>query len=169
MLKLTSPARTLALVIGAAVAIACSDSTEAPFVTTNSPLSGLTKGATNDSAPAAPGTPVTAAAGSIHGTVRGQSAPGSGPDTMATAPRIANVKVTAYKLVGDGATATAGEQVAAATTNANGEFTLPTLPSGSYYVTFVPPSDSKYRGQYVFGPVNSQTDRYPWYIVLSNK
>lgn len=169
MLKFISPARALALVVGATVAIACSDSTEAPFVTTNSPLAGLLKGVTNDSAPATSGSSTTATSGTIHGTVRGQAVPGSGPDTMATAPRIANVKVTAYKLVGDGATATAGEQVGATTTNASGEFSLPALPGGSYYVTFVPPSDSKYRGQYVFGPVNSQTDSYPWYIVLSNK
>lgn len=170
MLKLTrSPARALALVAAAVVGIACSESAEGPIATTTSPLSGLLKGLTNDSAPTSPTTPTTATSGTIHGTVRGQALPGSGPDTMATAPRVANVKVNAYKLVLDGTTPTAGEPVGATTTNANGEFALPSLPSGTYLVTFVPTNDSKYRGQYVFGPVNSLTDRYPWYIVLSNR
>jgi hypothetical protein len=155
--------------VAAAVGIACSGTPEAPIASTTSPMSGLLKGLTNDSAPTSPGTPTTPSSGVIHGTVRGQAVPGSGPDTMATAARVANVKVTAYKLVVDGTTPTAGEQVGATTTNATGEFALPSLPGGTYLVTFVPPNDSKYRGQYVFGPVNSLTDRYPWYIVLSNR
>jgi len=168
MQKLTrSPVHALA-VLAAIVGIACSDTPEGPIATSSSPLAGLLKGLANDSAPTAPGSS-TLGSGAIHGTVRGQSAPGSGPDTMATAARVSGVKVTAYKLVLEGTTPTAGAQVAATTTDSTGAFALPSLPGGNYVVTFVPPNDSKYRGQYVFGPVNSETDRFPWYIVLSNR
>ena len=89
---------------------------------------------------------------------------------MVTAPRIANVKVTAYTIASNtGGEVAPGDQVATTTTNASGDFQLPTLPGGNYVVTFIPPAESKYRGQYTSGPVNSQTDRYPWYIVLSLK
>jgi hypothetical protein len=173
MLRLKrSPVPALLLAITTTVAIACGDKGAADpvVVTTTSPLAGLQRGQTNDSAPGAPSTPPATSSGAIHGTVRGPAAPGSGPDTMVTAPRIANVKVTAYTIASNtGGEVAPGDQVATTTTNASGEFQLPTLPGGNYVVTFIPPAESKYRGQYTSGPVNSQTDRYPWYIVLSLK
>src|SRR5688572_19463729 len=68
------------------------------------PLTGLQHVASQDSAgnnppPMPPGTP---GPGYFQGTVLGPSEPGGGPDTLATAPRVAGAVLAAYALPPNG-------------------------------------------------------------------
>jgi hypothetical protein len=156
--------RSRLYVITAAVAIAAaacgSESIAGP---TGNPLTGLKETTTHDSNTSNPG---GSGPGYFHGTVLGQSAPGGGTDTLATAPRIANVKVTIYQGVQTASGVTTGTEQGSVVTDASGQFTLPTLPGGLYVVTFVPPTGSPYHGVYAFGTLSSVSGTYPWWVVL---
>lgn len=171
---------TCAFAFVAGVALACAgDSTSVD----KSPLDGLTRVSSTDSGgtpptnppPSDTGTtpspPPNPGPGSFRGYVRGQAEPGTGPDTMATAPKVANVRVTAYPRLPSSSADSLGVGPAAASvlTDANGEFQLPTLPGGEYVVTFVPPESSIYRGVYATATAHSQSNTYPWWVVLPKK
>jgi hypothetical protein len=147
--------------------IACADSGSEPI--DDSPLAGLTRVTTNDSSTAPP--PSTPTPGYFRGTVRGYSTT-SGPDTLATAVRLPNVRVTAYPRI-ESRTDTLGTGPAAGSvlTDANGEFTMPTMPGGEYIVTFNPqaPEDSQYRGGWTVTTVHERSQESPWFIMLPKK
>jgi len=148
--------------------VACSDGGPAP-VDDNSPLAGLARVSTNDSAGApAPANPTP---GYFRGMVRGYS-PASGPDTLANAVKLPNVRVTAYPRI-ESRTDTLGTGPAAGSvlTDANGEFTMPTIPGGEYIVTFNPqaPEDTQYRGVFTVATVHATSHEYPWFIMLPKK
>jgi len=146
-------------------ALACSGSD--PTSVQKSPLQGLTKVGSNDSGST---TPTPSGPGYIRGTVMAPSAPGSGGDTLSTALRIPNVKVTIYPRVTSGAdTVAAGPEAGSVFTDANGLFQLPTLPAGEYIVTFVPPADSPYQGVYAFGPLHERSSDWPWWVILPRR
>ena len=151
-----------------AFALACSETTEN---TPASPLAGLSQSTAKDSMGVpVPGNPSNTSPGVVKGTVLGPSAPGSGGDTLATAPKVANVVVTAYPVTGGTAGApTLGPQAASVTTGADGKFTLPSLNAGSYVVTFTPPSSSVYSGVWVTGHISAASAAYPWWVVLPKK
>lgn len=157
-------AAALAAVLAGAVTIgACGSDPVPPSVP--SILAGLA--ATNaDSAP--PPTPQpTPGTGAFHGLVLGH---GTGPDTMATAPRLQGVKVTAYPHSGwDGQEPVVGAAAAVMTTDGTGAYQSPMLPGGNYIITFVPPTDSEYRGVYVQGNINSTSDVGTWVVILPRK
>jgi hypothetical protein len=150
--------------------------TEHPTVVKGSPLSGLQRveadsggGPPPDSAGSPAPDPTSP--GYVHGTVLGPSAPGSGNDSLSTAPRIAGVVVTAISRVAPTASDTIGigSAVATVTTGADGRFQLPTLPGGEYFVTFVPPANSGYGGVWVSGTINARSSEWAWWVVLWKK
>ncbi|MGV3710578.1 MAG: hypothetical protein ACO1Q7_17235 [Gemmatimonas sp.] len=163
----TTSLTSAALLIATCVFAACSDSSTEPQPQT-SVLTGLSAGTRNDTVttPA----PNTSGSGNFRGTVMGPSVTGPGTDTLATSPRIANVTVTIYPRLADvNGEITLGAAAGSTTSNAQGQWTLPTLPAGEYVVTFVPPENSNYRGSYAFGPLRSNSNQYAWWVVLNKK
>lgn len=153
------------LILGAAVAaLACGDT---PTDVDPSIILGLSKAEANDTVTTTPPPPSQASPGSFHGFVLG---PGTGPDTMATAPRLQGIAVTAYPLLGwSGTEPQVGETAASLITDANGAFQSPTIPGGEYVVTFVPPANSIYRGVYVTTTIHEGSDGGNWWIILPRK
>lgn len=127
-------------------------------------LRGLSESQSNDTTGTVPPPPTNPTPGSFKGFVLG---PGTGPDTMATAPRLQHVAVTVYPHLGwSGSEPRVGAMAASMVTNANGEFASPTLPGGEYVVTFVPPAGSVYRGVYVTTTIHSGSSGGNWWVVL---
>jgi hypothetical protein len=154
-MKPLKSSRAIAFALCAAAAIACAD-----HPTNIGGLHGLDFVSTPDSGLLTPDT--SAAPGYIHGYVYGY---GGGSDSSQSAPRLVNVKVTAY--VNDPSNSSGhGAEVANVVTDANGEFALPKLPFGTYLVTFEPPAPLGYRGAYVVATSDEQTGRAPWWIFL---
>lgn len=160
-----TPRFGLSLALLAGLTIACSDD---PTGTEQNPLSGLSQRTGSDSLgnplPPAPANPTP-------GVFRGQVlAPCTGSctgDTLATAPRIPGVVIKAYKVMGgSAANPTLGPVAATVTTGADGKFTLPELPGGEYVVTFTPPPTTNYAGVWVTAHTSSQSDDYPWWVIL---
>jgi len=159
----------VAIALMTATIVGCSD--DDPTGAPNSPLTGLTQQEGADSLgnplPQEPSTPTP---GSFHGTVLGPSAPGSGNDSLATAPRVAGVVVTAYPVIGGSpGSPTLGAAEATVTTGTDGRFTLPTLSGGSYVVAFNPPSTSIYGGVWVTASTSATSNDWPWWVVLWKK
>jgi hypothetical protein len=146
---------------------ACSDG-PAPNRIEDSPLAGLVASQTNDTSSATPPQPSTDP-GYFRGTVMAPGSPGGSGDTLATKPRIANVTVTIYPRIGTDFPPQPGDEAGSVVTGADGLFQLPTLPAGEYIVTFVPPANSQYAGVYAFGPLNSNSKDYPWWVTLPLK
>lgn len=134
------------------------------------PLAGLVPGASNDSSPVT-NPPPDPTPGSFHGTVMGHSPFPPGTDTLSQLPRIAGARVTAYAhgQPSAGDTLGVGPQVASVTTDANGQFQIPTLPGGLYIVTIVPQAGSQYQGVYVAAIAHAHSADYPWWVVLPLK
>lgn len=163
----TSTLMSAAALVSACIFTACSDSSTEPQPQTTV-LSGLSASARNDTvttpAPSATGT------GNFRGTVMGPAVTGPGTDTLSTSPRIANVTVTIYPRLADvNGEITLGAAAGSTKSNAQGQWTLPTLPAGDYVVTFVPPENGIYRGTYSFGPLRSNSNQYAWWVVLPKK
>jgi hypothetical protein len=161
-------ARPFALLIGlgASLAIGCSDS---PTEAEDSPLSGLAQRDGRDSVgnplPPPPSTPVP---GGFHGTVLGNSEPGT-VDTLETAPRVAGVAVKAYKVIGGSAAEPElGPVEQSVTTSADGKFAL-TLSGGNYVVTFTPPASSIYGGVWISASTSATSNDWPWWVILWKK
>jgi hypothetical protein len=156
---------------------ACSDSTSTERE--QSPLAGLSRSAASDSAGnAPPGTAadtaqavpslpdsLNAGPGHFRGVVRSSEGV-SGPDTLAGSKRLADVKVVAFPRQANGEP---GAQVAAVTTNAQGEWQLPTMPSGNYIVTFTPPANSTYQGIWVIATAHPRSHEWPWWVTLPKR
>lgn len=153
----------------AGVAVACSE--DSPTQPTLSPLAGLRSEDARDSTGNAPPPPPTGtlSPGTVRGTVLGPSAPGAGNDSLETAPRVADVVVTAYPIVAMGAEPELGPAAGSATTDANGRFQLQSLPGGEYVVTFNPPTSSEYGGVWVTTVIHGGSDEHPWWVVLWKK
>jgi hypothetical protein len=167
MKRSSGPAFALLFALTSAFAVACSDS---PTENGNDPLAGLAQRDGKDSIgnplPPAPSTPV---AGGFHGTVLGPSAPGSGGDTLASAPRISGVVVKAFKITGGSqAEPELGPVEQTVTTGADGKFAL-TLSGGDYVVTFTPPANSVYGGVWVTAATSATSDQWPWWVILWKK
>ncbi len=157
-----------AALVSACLFTACSDSNTEPQQPATGVLAGLSAGARNDTVttPA----PTATGSGNFRGTVMGPSVTGPGTDTLSTSPRIADVKVTIYpKLADVNGEIAVGPAAGSTTSDAQGQWTLPTLPAGDYVVTFVPPENSIYRGSYAFGPLRSNSNLYQWWVVLTKK
>lgn len=167
---MSRPVRFLAPRLLAVLSIvACESATDG---SPRSPLAGLTQSAARDSAGTSipTGTAGTTGDGFARGTVIGPSAPGAGNDSLNTAPRIAGVRVAAYKVLGGtAANPVLGAEAAAVVTGTDGKFTLPTLPGGEYRVTFTPPSTSVYAGVWVTGALHSGSSTHPWWVTLPRK
>lgn len=147
-------------------AVACDDGTTDPE---DSPLAGLAQRDGKDSVgnplPPPPSTPVP---GGFHGTVLGPSTPGM-VDTLATAPRISDVVVKAYKVIGGSEVEPElGAVEQTATTGADGKFAL-TLSGGNYVVTFTPPANSIYGGVWVTASTSATSNDWPWWVILWKK
>lgn len=168
MTNMTSGRTLLLLTVTAAFAMACTDT--GPTID-KSPLAGLTRVQSNDTGTTAP-PPGPTTPGSFHGIVFGQATFPPGTDTLANAPRLANVRVTAYPRV-ESRTDTLGVGPAAASvlTDANGAFQMPDLAGGEYIVTFNPqaPDDTKYNGAWSIATIYDRSDEYPWWIMLMKK
>src|SRR5687768_9142501 len=149
----------------AGLCLACAD--KGPTIVNDSPLAGLARVESNDSSVTT--TPTDPTPGYFHGTVLGPSAPGAGNDSLATAPKIANVRVTIYPQAAGGSPTDVGPAAGSVLTGADGKFQLPTLPPGEYVVTFVPPANGIYQSVYAFGPLRSNSADYPWWVVLPKK
>ena len=136
-----------------------------------SPLEGLVLAVPEDSSgnPTPPPTG-TAAPGYFRGTVRGPNAPGQGGDTLSTSPRIAGVTVTAYPATSNGSGGLQlGPSAGSTSTNAQGEFTFPTIPGGGYAVTFIPPTGSDHVGVWVVTQVHATSHEFPWWVTLPRR
>lgn len=153
------------LVLGAVLACNGDDSLRpAP-----NPLQGLNALDARDSTGTlVPPPPAGAAtAGYFRGTVLGPSAPGSGNDSLETAPRVVGARLTAYPIIQDGVAAgTIGAALAEIYTDADGRFTLPLLPGGEYVVTVTPPTGSPYGGVFVTATAHAESHVHPWWVVL---
>ena len=157
----------LALALASTLTVACSDS---PTETEESPLVGLAQRDGKDSVGnPLPPPPTNPTPGSFHGTVLGPSTPGSGNDTLATAPRVSGFVVTAYPITGgtqaDPDLGTAEKSV---TTGADGKFAL-TLAGGDYVVTFTPPATGIYGGVWVTAATSPTSNDHPWWVILWKK
>ena len=151
----------IAAIVAAVAAAACSDDPAAPVAPE---LAGLSRGNSNDTT-SGQTTPGTTTPGSFHGFVIGR---GTGPDTIATAPRIAGATITAYPHLGfDGETPRVGASAGSVTTDANGFFQFPTIPGGDYVVTIRPPAGSEYQGQYALTTISNISNTGNWWVVLS--
>ena len=141
----------------------CSDS--GPAAPDSDPLAGLAAATRGDTAeappPEAPPSP-----GHFVGTVYGYE---PGTDTLASAVRLRDVRVTAYERAETSEGVGAGRQVATVLTNALGFFHLPTLPGGEYVVTFVPPASSPYHGGWTTAGAWQQSGDHPWHIMLPRR
>lgn len=167
MQRLARPGLLL-LVFCTGLAIACSDD---PTGSEDSPLAGLAPRTASDSIGNPPPPPPTnPTPGSFHGTVLGPSEPGAGNDSLATAPRVAGVVVSARLVTGGSeADPDLGPVAASVTTGADGKFQLPTLSGGTYVVTFTPPANSIYGGVWVTSTTSATSNDWPWWVVLWKK
>jgi hypothetical protein len=162
----TSLTAFAAILLVAVAAAACADQA-ATQPTGESPLAGLSAAGRNDTAQA-PANPAEPTPGFFRGTVYGYI-PGRS-DTLETAVRLAGVRVTAYPRVPSSSDPYAvGPAAASVTTDANGEFVLPTLPGGEYAVTFTPPEGSKYRAAWTVGVAHAGSGDRPWWVMLAAK
>jgi len=141
-------------VLVAAMAIGCAGDTTAPNI-----LAGMVQVTVADSTGTAP-PQEPMAPGFFRGVVMGYE---SGPDTLANAQRLAGVSVKAYARVGD---QPSGDAVAAVTSDANGEWQLPTLPGGEYVVTFTPAGNT-YHGAWTIGRTSASSGEHKWWIMLA--
>jgi hypothetical protein len=161
----------LALVVALTAGLFVSACSDSPTENENSPLTGLTqRGGSDSTGNPLPPPPTNPTPGSFHGTVLGPSQPGSGGDTLASAPRVAGVVVTAYPVTGGTESLpTLGSAAATVTTGADGKFQLPTLTGGTYVVTFNPPASSIYGGVWVTAATSATSNDWPWWVILWKK
>lgn len=164
------PRSLMLLATAVGFAVACSD--DDATGPTNNPLAGLIQSDERDSiGNAPPPPPPTQEPGYVRGRVLGQSdvQPGQNVDTLETAPRIANVRVTVYPKLNNDPIPKLGSEIASVLTDAEGAFQTPQVPYGEYVVTFTLPEDSEYQGVWVTGLIHGSSHEHPWWIVLPKK
>jgi hypothetical protein len=154
-------------VLAVTTAIACTDSNPAAPATQQNPLKD---GVQLQSPDTANGTGGTAAQGdgSFHGSVKGYNE-ADFPDTLKSVKPLANVTVTAYHAELTNADPKLGAVAAKVSTNADGQFTLPTLTGGLYVVTFTPAPADAYDGAWTIATASSKSGDLPWVIMLRAK
>ncbi len=167
MSKLIVRGAPLALVLLSALVVACSDQGSPITQPSASALAGLSLVSRNDSTPGS--SAALTGPGYFRGTVFAPATVHTGNDSLASSLRISGVTVTIYSNVSTTGGSTIGAKQGSVVTDAAGYFMLPTLPAGQYIVTFVPPAGSIYQGSYAFGPLNSDSANWPWYVTLSKK
>ena len=162
---------TFFALLGAAAMMACAEGGVAP--PTGEKLTGFSVGEIKDTAitGGTPGTISGPGPVEVGGTVKGV---GTGSDTMATAPKLADVVVKAYKFRGySGNEVLIGDEVGSLATNADGWFGYISLAPGKYVVTFTPPASSAFRSIYVTydspGAPAGTTVASVWSIFLPRK
>ena len=161
------PRSVLVVAVLAALTACGSDD---PTGNPSSPLNGLSQSEGRDSTgTSVPSPPASTTPGYFRGTVLGPSSPGSGSDTLATAPRVGGVTVTAYPRLTSASVPEVGPAAASVTTGSDGKFQLPILPGGEYVVTFTPPAGSPYAGVWVTATAYSGSSEWPWWVVLPKK
>lgn len=155
------------LLAAAILAMACSDSTGS----NSSPLDGLAQRTGSDSiGNPLPGEPTAPTPGTFRGFVLGPCGSACTGDTLATSPRVSGAVIKAYPVTGGSpANPTLGPMEATVTTGSDGKFQLPPLAGGEYVVTIEPPSSSPYSGVWVTAFTSSQSDDYPWWVILPYK
>jgi len=161
-------ARTLAILATLLLALACASDGTSPEP---SPLAGLVQGSATDSTGTAPPpAPTPGTPGYFRGTVLGQSPPGAGNDSLATAPRVVGARVALFPVMGlSTGDPDLGPEAAAVITGSDGRFALPTVPGGSYAVTVTPPGGSIYMGTWITATIHDQSHTFPWWVVLNRR
>jgi hypothetical protein len=160
---------TIAIAAVAALISACASDPASPVT---SPLYGLTPAMVGDSVGNPPPTspaPEPGVGGQFRGTVVGSESFPPGTDTLAAAPRLANVRITVYTQLSGGALPTVGPIVATMTTGSSGAFDFPSLPGGDYVVAFVPPAGSPYYGIWVTSTAHAASGLFSWWVVLGRR
>lgn len=135
------------LAVFAVVITACADGEVAPAI--GDRLTGFSVGEIKDTAVSGgtPGVPSGTGPVQVGGTVKGV---GTGSDTLATAPKLADVVVKAYQFKGySGNDVLIGDEIGSFTTDANGWYGYFSMAPGKYVVTFTPPATSAFRSIYV--------------------
>ena len=154
----------------AAFVIACSDSRPAAPDGGADPLQGRVQLQSPDTAISGggPSTAPSQGDGFFRGAVRGYSE-ADFPDTLRSAKPLASVTVTAYPATLTDREPKLGPAKASVVTNAQGEFTLPTLPEGLYVVTFTPPGGASYDSGWTLATAHPGSGDRPWIIMLRAK
>ena len=163
MLRKRTPWIAPALALSVVAVIACSDTKPTTPAAEPSPLEGRIQVQSPDTGG---GNTVTRTGnGLFRGTVMGYSEADL-PDTLKSARRLANVVVTAYPAELTSGEPKLGPAAASVTTNADGQFTFPTLVGGLYVVTFAPPAGSPYASVWTIATAHSESGNQPWTIML---
>ena len=154
----------------AAFAIACSDSRPVAPEGGADPLKDRVQLQSPDTAVRGGGTSPAPSQGDgfFRGVVRGYSE-ADFPDTLKSAKPLANTVVTAYPAELTDREPKLGPAKASVVTNADGEFTLPTLPGGLYVVTFTPPAGASYDSGWTLATAHPGSGDRPWIIMLRAK
>ena len=157
-------------ILALAAALACGDSKPTTPDEGNDPLQNLVQVQSPDTARGGGGGPPPTIQGDgfFRGVVKGYSE-ADFPDTLRSAKPLAGVTVTAYPAELTNGDPKLGPPASVVTTNANGEFTFPTLPGRLYVVTFVPASGDAYDSAWTLATAHSQSGDRPWTIMLPLK
>lgn len=162
-----SRSRLLALAFGGALVLLTACESDGPTDASRSPLAGLARTTGMDSTGNVPPPATDLQDGYFRGRVLGASEPGSGDDSLETAPRLADVLVSVYPRVnGSESEPELGPAVATMLTDDNGDFESPLLTGGAYVVTFTPSASSGYTGVWVSAIAHSGSHEYPWWVIL---
>jgi len=157
-----------ALVVLVATAIACSDSRPAGPDKGADPLAGLVQVQSPDTTRGGGGTSTPQGDGFFRGAVKGFNE-ADYPDTLKSVKPLAGVVATAYTAELTTNEPKLGPAASVVTTNADGQFTFPTLRGGLYVVTFVPPAGSSYESGWTMATAHSRSGDLPWVIMLRAK
>ena len=150
------------------VAVACSDSRPAAPDRGADPLTGLVQVQSPDTARGGGGTSTPQGDGFFRGAVKGFNE-ADFPDTLKSVKPLAGVVATAYPAELTNGEPKLGPAASVVTTNAEGQFTFPTLRGGLYVVTFVPPGGSSYESGWTMATAHSLSGDRPWIIMLRAK
>jgi len=167
--------RTLAAVL---LALACSDPTTpdsgSGFANEEDVRRSVATDSIGNVLPPLGPSPVLGGPASLRGVVRAPTG-GASTDSIMTARRVPGVVVRAYPLNVSASRPSGrasptnlsivGGMAATATTNAAGEFQLPTMPAGMYKLSFAPAS-APYVWTWVFAEVTITRDTVRWWVTL---
>jgi hypothetical protein len=93
-----------------------------------------------------------------------------GADSSDVATRVADVRVTLYKISSwRGDIPILGDPIASTISASDGAWKFATQPAGVYGFTFEPPASSKYKGAWTIGTAHPGSGTNRWWISLSLK